>query len=274
MKKETACLLLSIFLIGCTSIKEKNIENSKENIYNAIILDDIKTLTKSITDFPINHIDEDGDDLLKKATLSNSIKSIKILMDMGIERNNCDKQHRNSIFYVRSIEVLNFLIKNGVDINILDIEGTSVLNYFIQNKDIEYTKILLENGVFIDKKSLYSAVLSENLELLDKLVYCGADFLVVDNKGNYPVYYGNNEDIILRLLEIKGYDMNKKNNDGENILGEVYLKAVKFGNYKVIEKLLKMGVDKNYLSYGESAISIARNNNDYNMVTYLENKGL
>lgn len=274
MKKTVIFILMILFFISCTNLKEKNMDNFKNIIYNSIIIDDDKALSRNIDDFPINYIDENGDDLLKKATLNNSINSLKVLLKKGIEKNNLDNKQRNSIFYARSLKALRILLENGVNINIDDSDGVSLLSYFIQNRDVKYSKILLENGVHIDLDSLFYAVLSDDVGLIREMVRYGANFLSVDKKGNYPIYYAINEEIILNLLSIEGYDLSRKNLDGENILGEVYLKAVRLGNYNVIEKLLKMGVNKNYTSYGENAITIAESSSNTLMMNYLRSKGL
>ena len=64
---------------------------------------------------------------------------------------------------------------------------------------------------------------------------------------------------------------NKKN---ENIFGEIYLRAVENGYVNVVKKLFELGINPYYMSYGDSAISIAKEKNNLEMIELLKSKGL
>lgn len=102
----------------------------------------------------------------------------------------------------------------------------------------------------------------------------GANFLEVDERGNYPIYYVYDEKNLMELLNIKGYDLKKRNLNRENILGEVYLRAVANGFTDVIKRVLELGVNPNYASYGDNAISIAKENKNSEMIKFLNDNGI
>ena len=68
--------------------------------------------------------------------------------------------------------------------------------------------------------------------------------------------------MLLKLLEIKDYNLNMRNRKNENIFGEIYLRAVDNGYVNVVKKLFELGVNPYYMSYGDSAISIAKEKNN------------
>ncbi|MCJ8342832.1 MAG: ankyrin repeat domain-containing protein, partial [Cetobacterium sp.] len=70
------------------------------------------------------------------------------------------------------------------------------------------------------------------------------------------------------------YDLNAKNIYGENILGEVYLKAIANGYLDIVKKLINIGVDKNYESYGENGIDTAIEYNSTEVLKYLREIGV
>jgi ankyrin repeat protein len=113
-----------------------------------------------------------------------------------------------------------------------------------------------------------------NPELIRKMNERGANFLEVDERGNYPIYYVYDEKNLMELLNIKGYDLKKKNLNRENILGEVYLRAVANGFTDVIKRVLELGVNPNYASYGDNAISIAKENKNSEMIKFLNDNGI
>ena len=102
----------------------------------------------------------------------------------------------------------------------------------------------------------------------------GGDFTKQDSAGNFPIYYAQNKEVLLKLLDSAKYNLNMENKKGENILGEIYLRAVSYDYISVIEKLLEMGVNPNYMSYGDSALSVAKDNRNESMVKYLNSKGI
>lgn len=49
-----------------------------------------------------------------------------------------------------------------------------------------------------------------NPELIRKMNERGANFLEVDERGNYPIYYVYDEKNLMELLNIKGYDLKRE----------------------------------------------------------------
>ena len=274
--KKLLILFIAILLTGCSLISKKHeVVISPEQVSNAIITDDNYLLNKYLSDgFPIDY-DSNGETLLKMVLENNSLKSLSTLLDRGVDVETRDKSGKTPIFYVRSIEALELLIKDGANIDSYDKGGVNLLTYFIQNKPVSYSELLIKNGVRLtDWDSLFWAVISGDSKLIRDMANAGANFSQKDDKGNYPIYYAYNQDNILELLQVTKYNLNEKNLKNENVLGEVYLRAVADGYIDVVDKLISLGVNPNYMSYGDSAISIARNNNEIEMLEYLKSKGI
>ena len=83
--------------------------------------------------------------------VSNNIQIIKYLCEFGADVNYLDENGYNSIMYATSfcsIEILNYLIEQNVDVNIgrQKNTGTTALMLAIYNNDIEKMNILLQAG--------------------------------------------------------------------------------------------------------------------------------
>lgn len=272
-----------LFFTNCTFFQKKEIRKATpEEIYTTIILDDSYTLNKYLSEgFPIDFRDSSDETLLMKALKNNSLKSLETLLSRGIDLEQQDSYGKTAIFYVRSIEALEKMIKNGANINfVIPSKQLSLLTYFIKFKPIDYSLLLVDNGVNPYLKdesgwdSTFWAAVDGNGELIKRMNEKGIDFLQVDEKGNYPIYYAFNEDIILELLNVKNYNLKKINSQKENVLGEIYLRAVANGYPTVVEKILKLGVNPNYTSYGDSAISILEKTKNPDIIKFFNDNNI
>ena len=272
-----------IFLSSCSFFQKKETSVvTPEEVYTAIILDDSYTLNRYLSEgFPIDYRDPSGETLLMKVLKNNSLKSLDILITRGVDLDWRDDFGKSGVFYVRSIESLEKIVENGANLNIITSENqTSLLTYFIKYKPLNYSIYLIESGANPLIKdvngwdSTFWAVINGDYKIIETMRENGVNFLESDRKGNYPIYYALDERNILELLKISGYDLKKKNIQGENILGEVYLRAVANGYISVVEKLLKLGVNSNYTSYGDSAISIAEKNKNQEMIKFLNSNNI
>lgn len=274
MKKIGIVLLFLILLMGCTSFnKNKSVPISFFEVSNAILVDDNYLLNKYLSENP--ELTSSELNTLLIATLeNNSFKSLKTLIDRGADINYINPiSGRTPIFSVRSISSLNFLIDEGADLNIIDKNNISLLSYFIENKPLNYSEVLIENGVDLSNWNiLLQASIKGSANLIKKMLENGADFSQVDKFGNYPIYYAYAESNILELLNETGYNLNQKNLKKENILGEVYLRAVANGYKDVIIKLWELGVNPYYTSYGDNAISIAVDSSNEEILKFLQNR--
>lgn len=294
--KKVFILFLTLVLVACSNTNKSdntlvdNITVTPEDMYTSILLDDVDSVELFLDNgFPVNTADSQGETLVIKAVKSNSLEVLELLverkasLDRGtysyIRKNtNIEVPGRMPLYFVRSQEALDILIAGGADMNYVNSQGEPLLIDFIKYKPTSYVKTLIDSGVKVDvaDADLWSplvwASVNNQKEVVKSLIGAGADMNFRDIRGNYALYYAYNKEVISLLIN-ENYDLNLRNNDGENIIGEVYLKCVANGYVEEASRLLEIGVDVNYMSYGDTAMSLALENRDANMIFLLENNG-
>ncbi|WP_121628139.1 ankyrin repeat domain-containing protein [Poseidonibacter antarcticus] len=194
----------------------------------------------------INVVDENNETPLFKAVLKENTKIAETLILFGMNLDSLDNYKRNVLFNTilqgnKNIDILKLMIKKGININQIDINGDNIIdeilyildlqrqtvkellqlegNYSLIKKDMSYlelTKIIIENGLDINK------IDKDGLPILAKEV----------EKKNY-------ENIV--FLINCGADINTKNINGKSILFNEVIKGN--SNYKMINFLVKNGAD-------------------------------
>lgn len=281
MRKLICLSMIIIIFTSCSMLKEKkNVVIAPEEVVNAIETDNSFLLNSFFSeDFPVTY-SKDRKSLLMIAIENDSHNVLDMILIRGAYLEEEIEDGRTPIFYVRSSEALNKLVIAGADINKLDNKKESVISYFIKNKPFEYSEYLVLAGANLDIESsegwtpIFDAVVSGNIKLVELMLERGGDFKKEDIYGNIPIFYTNDENMLLKLLEIKDYNLNMRNRKNENIFGEIYLRAVDNGYVNVVKKLFELGVNPYYMSYGDSAISIAKEKNNLEMIELLQSKGL
>ena len=281
MRKLICLYMIIIIFTSCSMLKnKKNVVIAPEEVVNAVETDNSFLLNSFFSeDFPVTY-SKDGKSLLMIAIENDSHNVLDMILVRGAYLEEEIEDGRTPIFYVRSSEALNKLVIAGADINRLDNKKESVISYFIKNKPFEYSEYLVLAGANLDIESsegwtpIFDAVVSGNIKLVELMLERGGDFKKEDIYGNIPIFYTNDENMLLKLLEIKDYNLNMRNRKNENIFGEIYLRAVDNGYVNVVKKLFELGVNPYYMSYGDSAISIAKEKNNLEMIELLKSKGL
>ena len=281
MRKLICLSMIIIIFTSCSMLKnKKNVVIAPEEVVNAIETDNSFLLNSFFSeDFPVTY-SKDRKSLLMIAIENDSHNVLDMILIRGAYLEEEIEDGRTPIFYVRSSEVLNKLVIAGADINKLDNKKESVISYFIKNKPFEYSEYLVLAGANLDIENsegwtpIFDAVVSGNIKLVELMLERGGDFKKEDIYGNIPIFYTNDENMLLKLLEIKDYNLNMRNRKNENIFGEIYLRAVDNGYVNVVKKLFELGVNPYYMSYGDSAISIAKEKNNLEMIGLLQSKGL
>lgn len=281
MRKLICLCMIIIIFTSCSMLKnKKNVVIAPEEVVNAVETDNSFLLNSFFSeDFPVTY-SKDGKSLLMIAIENDSHNVLDMILVRGAYLEEEIEDGRTPIFYVRSSEVLNKLVIAGADINKLDNKKESVISYFIKNKPFEYSEYLVIAGANLDVENdegwtpIFDAVVSGNIKLVELMLERGGDFKKEDIYGNIPIFYTNNEDMLLKLLEIKDYNLNMRNKKNENIFGEIYLRAVDNGYVNVVKKLFELGINPYYMSYGDSAISIVKEKNNLEMIELLKSKGL
>ena len=273
--------MIIIIFTSCSILKNKKNEViAPEEVVKEVETDNSFLLNSFFSeDFPVTY-SKDGKSLLMIAIENDSHNVLDMILVRGAFLEEEIEDGRTPIFYVRSSEALNKLVIAGADINKLDNKKESVISYFIKNKPFEYSEYLVIAGANLDVENdegwtpIFDAVVSGNIKLVELMLERGGDFKKEDIYGNIPIFYTNNEDMLLKLLEIKDYNLNMRNKKNENIFGEIYLRAVENGYVNVVKKLFELGINPYYMSYGDRAISIAKEKNNLEMIELLKSKGL
>lgn len=281
MRKLICLSMIIIIFTSCSMLKDKkNVVIAPEEVVNAIETDNSFLLNSFFSeDFPVTY-SKDRKSLLMIAIENDSHNVLDMILIRGAYLEEEIEDGRTPIFYVRSSEALNKLVIAGADINKLDNKKESVISYFIKNKPFEYSEYLVLAGANLDIETsegwtpIFDAVVSGNIKLVELMLERGGDFKKEDIYGNIPIFYTNDENMLLKLLEIKDYNLNMRNRKNENIFCEIYLRAVDNGYVNVVKKLFELGVNPYYMSYGDSAISIAKEKNNLEMIELLQSKGL
>lgn len=281
MRKLICLCMIIIIFTSCSMLKnKKNVVIAPEEVVNAVETDNSFLLNSFFSeDFPVTY-SKDGKRLLMIAIENDSHNVLDMILVRGAYLEEEIEDGRTPIFYVRSSEALNKLVIAGADINKLDNKKESVISYFIKNKPFEYSEYLVIAGANLDVENdegwtpIFDAVVSGNIKLVELMLERGGDFKKEDVYGNIPIFYTNNEDMLLKLLEIKDYNLNMRNKKNENIFGEIYLRAVENGYVNVVKKLFELGINPYYMSYGDRAISIAKEKNNLEMIELLKSRGL
>ncbi|WP_373076775.1 ankyrin repeat domain-containing protein [Fusobacterium varium] len=282
MKKLLIFFIISITISSCSNFGSKTeYTAAPEEVLNAVETDNTMLLNNFFAlDFPVEYINKEGKSLLIVALENDSQKVLNMLLERGIYLEEVFEEGKTPIFYVRSLNALEQMVKAGADINKKDSSGKTLLSYFIETKPLSYSKYLTEQGADVNAAEengwtpVFRAAAGIDVSLIDAMKNSGGDFTKQDSAGNFPIYYAQNKEVLLKLLDSAKYNLNMENKKGENILGEIYLRAVSYDYISVIEKLLEMGVNPNYMSYGDSALSVAKDNRNESMVKYLNSKGI
>ena len=133
------------------------------------------------------------------------------------QRNNLGRTPLISAIGNKSFEVAKLLVESGTDIDIRDIFGNPAILYAIEKKSIDIVKLLIENGADINIQTyggnstlLMAAVSTKSLDMVKLLIENGANINMGSKNAYTPLMYSasnNSLDIAKYLIE-KGTDVN------------------------------------------------------------------
>ena len=214
MKKLLILFIISITIISCSSFgsKDKNIITPDE-VLNAVETDNTMLLNNFFaSDFPIGYVNKEGKSLLIIALENDSQKVLNMLLGKGVYLEEIFEDGKTPIFYVRSLNALEQMVKAGADINKKDSSGKTLLSYFIEAKPLSYSKYLTEQGADVNAVEengwtpVFRAAAGRDISLLEAMKNNGGNFTKQDLAGNFPIYYAQKEEILLKLLDSAKYN--------------------------------------------------------------------
>ncbi|WP_297596402.1 hypothetical protein [uncultured Cetobacterium sp.] len=265
MKRLLLSIIVLLTLLGCSNGNRRLY--TEDEVVAAVVVDNVYILNRAIKNgFNIDQQLKSGDTLLSLALKEDSLQVISSLLANGADRNkslpakkimgtNIIIPSRPPIFYVNSIDALNLFINDKVNLNQVSDDGQLLLNFFIKARPENLAITLIKNGAnlnIVDMSEWYPIFWAVNIEsekiLKEILSRDRKQYLFKDRKLNYPIYYANSREVMKILLEGE-YNPEETNIYGENILGEVYLKAKKLGYSDILRTLVDKGVNPNYISY-------------------------
>lgn len=184
----------------------QEIKNIEKSIYHAIqmnYLEAIKLFCKY--DFNINYNYENYGTLMTFAIDRNNAEICYELWKKGADINSVDSKYHTflmtAIYNNINYDIIEDILKNKSNINVLDINGCSALNYAISNENINIVKLLINykadiNSVNIRGEScLMYAICKKNVEIIN---------ILCDNKVN--INYRNRGIDAIKYANILKYD--------------------------------------------------------------------
>lgn len=126
----------------------------------------------------------------KLVTLDDVDQAIKIIKERNITN---DPILCRKVAEYGKVEIMDFLIKNGADLNMKDESGWSLLHYAARRNNGKALAVLLKAGANVNIKNnegetpLHIASQGKRFSAVRVLLKHGADVDIVDNKGLTPI---------------------------------------------------------------------------------------
>lgn len=236
-----------------------------------------------------NRKDRSGMSILHYA---NSRTWVKTILEKGADINiksNYKQQTSLHLSYSKPIEVAEYLIKNGADINAVDADGKTPLHLVFDSfisvekptkEQIALVKIFIQNGAKINpsiktEKGKTLLHQTKSAKLAEFIINQGVDVKAKDEDGNTPLHFAvfikNNQ--LANLLIRNQADLNLKNKKGETPLNIAIGHRVY--NPQIAKILINNGADVNIKNpIGNlSLLHFAVRESDKDFVHYLLDKG-
>jgi ankyrin repeat protein len=198
---------------------------------------DLTTIVKLLTEAGADVKDE----FLFTSLYFENLESFKILLKKlgNINIQNKDGEtflHKKA--FCGSIEIVDFLIESGADVNIKDNQGRIPLHLASQEYEIgeQKTRLLIKSGSDVNAKdkngsapihnaTSWGCFSNRTINSIKALIESGADVNIKDNQGKTALHLSASSfaDEIVELLIKSGADINIKDNDGKTALDYAFL---------------------------------------------------
>ena len=192
-----------------------------KNLLNAIWKNDTEAVEMLLSENPQNvaAIDENGRTMLSWAAQQGNLDIVKILLKNGAEITSCDLKSKESPLHNAiiedNIETAIYLIDNGADLRVYDIDGRTPLHVLANKKalglwengcDLIVNKIL-EHGVKFDRVSIAAALGTlQDVKMLVDSGYDVDDFLEFSHRTALQIStFTNNKQMLKYILSKSTY---------------------------------------------------------------------
>ncbi|XP_061198294.1 uncharacterized protein LOC133206356 [Saccostrea echinata] len=242
-------------------INEKDIDG-KSPIYYALEREHALSLKA--------RVDENKDDL-------DYYKSTLALLKEGAKPDLWDSQRRSPIYSLfnreqKCTDIMQQLVKYGLDVNFMDKNGASLLHYAVLSGDKSFVECVLQarkpaNINLKDKtgrSALYKATEKGFLDIVELLIAHKAEVNLTDNKKLTPLYQAVNRDFVnlVEILVENGANVNEKYEKKRNTT-PLHI-AAKKGHTEISKYLLQRGTDRSLKdSGGKSPKNVASEEGHY-----------
>jgi ankyrin repeat protein len=219
----------------------------------------------------VNEINSLGKNALFQAVSANRINIVNYLIEKGINVNLKDKEGKTALMYCHNPKIAKILIDKGININEVDNSGRNyVLMY---NGDEKIIKYLIDNGINInlqDKNGKTALMYRSNEKVVKTLLVNGANVNLQDKEGKTALMY--NEQNIKNLLD-NGANINLKDKDGNTALSIYFYKSEKEKKYIYGYSKFYFDIVLTLLDY-EADIDLVQNNESKNALKKIYNENI
>jgi ankyrin repeat protein len=179
---------------------------------------------------------------------------------------------------IGNAKIIAKLLNNGVNINEIDLDNMTPLNYSVLSKKLDIVKFLLFSGALINQANRYGvtalhlSIITNNESIIHFLLNMGANISQMDNNDYAPIHYAalHNLTNIIELLLHRGEKIDQR---GISAVTPLHI-ASKYGNLDSINYLLVKGSGMNLFDqYGKTPLHYAAEHNKSEAFFLLLSKG-
>jgi len=171
----------------------------------------------------VKTVDEEGVQLLYRATELGNIAVVKFLVAKGADVNATDKEGGTALqesAYTGKVKIVSFLISKGANVNAATNRGDTPLLFAADRGNIEVAKILIAEGAVIDAKNnvgttaLHAAANKGNTDFVNFLISVGINVNAKNNDGLTPLHFAADKGHVevAKVLVSAGANVKAKDN--------------------------------------------------------------
>lgn len=203
------------------------------------------------------HEIDDGQSLLHHAVSNSHLELVQELIKQGINVNIKDVYGRTPLHYASNIKIVLILIENGASVNEQDIDGASPL-YNAENGEI--VSLLVSKGANVNDgvngTTPLHASMNGSLDTVQALIRHGANINCKNHYGSTPLHratFFGRVDVVQELLK---HDVNviEQDNSGTTCLHE----ASRFGYLEIVKLIIPYSNLEFKDNKGQTALDVVK----------------